>query len=110
MEIYQGRSFKVYRGMGSITSMNKGSKDRYFQDGSRNSFLRGLRCVPFKGALSETVFQMLGGVRSGMDIAAAGPFPACRKAKFIRITGAGLKEPSARYKHNQGSSNYSVGV
>ena len=94
MEIYQGRSFKVYRGMGSITSMNKGSKDRYFQDGSRKLVPEGVEGrVPFKGALSETVFQMLGGVRSGMG------YCGCRtisdlqeKAKFIRITGAGLKE------------------
>ena len=113
MEIYQGRSFKVYRGMGSITSMNKGSKDRYFQDGSRKLVPEGVEGrVPFKGALSETVFQMLGGVRSGMG------YCGCRtisdlqeKAKFIRITGAGLKES---HPHDIGitkeAPNYSVGV
>ncbi len=113
MEIYQGRSFKVYRGMGSITSMNKGSKDRYFQDGSRKLVPEGVEGrVPFKGALSETVFQMLGGVRSGMG------YCGCRtisdlqeKAKFIRITGAGLKESHPHdISITKEAPNYSVGV
>ena len=113
MEIYQGRSFKVYRGMGSITSMNKGSKDRYFQDGSRKLVPEGVEGrVPFKGALSETVFQMLGGVRSGMG------YCGCRtisdlqeKAKFIRITGAGLTESHPHdISITKEAPNYSVGV
>ena len=113
MEIYQGRSFKVYRGMGSITSMNKGSKARYFQDGSRKLVPEGVEGrVPFKGALSETVFQMLGGVRSGMG------YCGCRtisdlqeKAKFIRITGAGLKESHPHdISITKEAPNYSVGV
>ena len=113
MEIYQGRSFKVYRGMGSITSMNKGSKDRYFQDGSRKLVPEGVEGrVPFKGALSETVFQMLGGVRSGMG------YCGCRtisdlqeKAKFIRITGAGLTESHPHdISITKEAPNYSGGV
>ena len=113
MEIYQGRSFKVYRGMGSITSMNKGSKDRYFQDGSRKLVPEGVEGrVPFKGALSETVFQMLGGVRSGMGYCGCSTISDLQeKAKFIRITGAGLKESHPHdISITKEAPNYSVGV
>lgn len=113
MEIYQGRSFKVYRGMGSITSMNKGSKDRYFQDGSRKLVPEGVEGrVPFKGALSETVFQMLGGVRSGMGYCGCKTISDLQeKAKFVRITGAGLKESHPHdISITKEAPNYSVGV
>ncbi len=93
-EIYQGRQFKVYRGMGSIGAMSCGSTDRYFQTGNKKLVPEGVEGrVPYKGSLSDTVFQMLGGVRSGMG------YCGCRSIKelqensrFIRITGAGLKE------------------
>ena len=95
-EIYQGRQFKVYRGMGSIGAMAQahGSGDRYFQEDARKLVPEGIEGrVPFKGALAETIFQMLGGLRAGMG------YTGCRtiselqtKAQFIRITNAGLIE------------------
>ena len=93
-EIYQGRSFKVYRGMGSLGAMQKGSKDRYFQERSDKLVPEGVEGrVPFKGSLSETVFQMVGGLKSGMGYCGAENLEALRKnAKFVRITGAGLTE------------------
>lgn len=94
MEIYQGRSFKVYRGMGSLAAMEKGSKDRYFQEGNKKLVPEGVEGrVPFKGALSDTVFQMIGGIRSGMGYCGCQTIPDLQKnSQFIRITGAGLKE------------------
>lgn len=93
-EIYQGRSFKVYRGMGSLGAMQKGSKDRYFQERADKLVPEGVEGrVPFKGSLSETVFQMVGGLKSGMGYCGAENLEALRKnAKFVRITGAGLTE------------------
>ena len=94
MEIYQGRSFKVYRGMGSLGAMAKGSKDRYFQEDNKKLVPEGVEGrVPYKGMVSETVYQLMGGLKAGMG------YTGCRsieelheKAQFIRITGAGLKE------------------
>ena len=93
-EIYQGRSFKVYRGMGSLAAMQKGSKDRYFQEKSDKLVPEGVEGrVPFKGPLSDTVFQMVGGLKSGMGYCGAGSLEDLRnKAQFIKITGAGLTE------------------
>ena len=93
-EIYQGRSFKVYRGMGSIAAMEKGSKDRYFQTGSKKLVPEGVEGrVPYKGALSETVFQLIGGLRSGMGYCGAHDIEALKvNGKFIKITGSGLRE------------------
>lgn len=93
-EIYQGRQFKVYRGMGSIGAMSKGSKDRYFQQNNQKTVPEGVEGrVPFKGALSDTVYQLVGGVRSGMGYCGCGTIPELhQKAQFIKITGAGLKE------------------
>ena len=93
-EIYQGRSFKVYRGMGSITSMNLGSKDRYFQEGNQKLVPEGVEGrVPYKGSVSDTVFQMLGGIRSGMGYCGCRTIDLLQQnASFIRITGAGLRE------------------
>lgn len=93
-EIFQGRRFKVYRGMGSLAAMEKGSKDRYFQTGSKKLVPEGVEGrVPFKGALSDTVFQLLGGLRSGMGYCGTKTIPLLKEnGKFIRITGAGLKE------------------
>ena len=93
-EIYQGRRFKVYRGMGSLAAMEKGSKDRYFQTGSKKLVPEGVEGrVPYKGPLSDTVFQMLGGLRSGMGYCGTRTIPELKeRGKFVRITGAGLKE------------------
>lgn len=93
-EIYQGRRFKVYRGMGSLAAMEKGSKDRYFQTGSKKLVPEGVEGrVPYKGPLSDTVFQLLGGLRSGMGYCGTKTiFELKENGKFIRITGAGLKE------------------
>ena len=93
-EIYQGRQFKVYRGMGSLGAMACGSKDRYFQEGAKKLVPEGVEGrVPFKGAVADTIFQLVGGIRSGMGYCGCEDIPTLHeKAKFIRITGAGLKE------------------
>lgn len=93
-EIWQGRQFKVYRGMGSLGAMNHGSADRYFQKGSKKFVPEGVEGrVPYKGSLSDTVFQMMGGLRSGMGYVGCHTIAELRdKAQFIRITGAGLIE------------------
>jgi IMP dehydrogenase len=93
-EIYQGRSFKVYRGMGSVDAMQKGSRDRYFQENSDKLVPEGVEGrVPFKGALSDTVFQLVGGLKSGMGYCGAPTLEVLRnEAQFIRITNAGLAE------------------
>ncbi|MBQ8141394.1 MAG: IMP dehydrogenase [Clostridia bacterium] len=93
-ELYQGRRFKVYRGMGSIAAMECGSKDRYFQEGNKKLVPEGVEGrVPFKGALSDTIYQLMGGLRSGMGYCGAHDIETLRQtAKFVRITGAGLRE------------------
>ena len=93
-EIYQGRQFKVYRGMGSLAAMNKGSKDRYFQTNSKKLVPEGVEGrVAYKGPVSDTIFQLVGGIRSGMGYCGCHTIGELgEKAKFIRITGAGLKE------------------
>lgn len=94
IEIYQGRNFKVYRGMGSIAAMNDGSKDRYFQEGAKKLVPEGVEGrVPYKGTLSDTVFQLVGGIRSGMGYCGCKTIPDLQKnSKFVKITGAGLRE------------------
>ncbi|MCR5567584.1 MAG: IMP dehydrogenase [Clostridiales bacterium] len=94
MEIYQGRSFKVYRGMGSLAAMSVGSKDRYFQEGQKKLVPEGVEGrVPYKGTLADTVFQMVGGLRAGMGYCGAKNIDDLRKnSEFVRITGAGLAE------------------
>lgn len=94
LEIYQGRSFKVYRGMGSISAMEAGSKDRYFQEDSTKFVPEGVEGrVPYKGELSDIIFQMVGGIRSGMGYCGKGTIDALRKdAEFIKITSAALIE------------------
>ena len=93
-EIFQGRRFKVYRGMGSLAAMEKGSKDRYFQTGSKKLVPEGVEGrLPYKGPLSDMVFQLLGGLRSGMGYCGTKTIKDLQEnGKFIRITGAGLKE------------------
>jgi len=94
--LYQGRSYKVYRGMGSIGAMEQGAKDRYRQEDVETKKLvpEGVEGrVPHKGSLSQSVHQLLGGLRSGMGYCgAANLLTLRRKAKFIRITNAGLRE------------------
>ena len=93
-EVYQGRSFKTYRGMGSIAAMNHGSKDRYFQTNNKKLVPEGIEGrVPYKGKLSETIYQMMGGLKAGMGYCGCHNLEELKtKTKFIRITGAGLKE------------------
>ena len=94
--IYEGRKFKSYRGMGSIEAMSKGSKDRYFQEGTSDmgKFVpEGISGrVPFKGKVSEVVYQMVGGLRAGMGYCGAPDIQDLQLAKFIRITNAGVVE------------------
>lgn len=93
-EIYQGRSFKVYRGMGSLAAMGEGSSDRYFQDSKKKLVPEGVEGrVPYKGTVADTIYQLIGGIKAGMG------YTGCKtivdlheRAQFIRITGAGLKE------------------
>lgn len=94
LEIYQGRQFKTYRGMGSIGAMNSGSKDRYFQSGSTKLVPEGVEGrVAFKGALSDTIYQLIGGLRSGMGYCGAQTISILQNtAQFVRISNAGLKE------------------
>ncbi len=93
-EIYQGRQFKVYRGMGSIGAMNHGSRDRYFQQNNKKLVPEGVEGrVPYKGVLSDTVYQMMGGLRAGMGYCGCATVDELQeKAQFIRITNAGLVE------------------
>lgn len=93
IEIYKGRSFKVYRGMGSLGAMESGSKDRYFQEDVKKLVPEGVEGrVPYKGPLSETVYQLIGGLKAGMGYCGAENINQLRKAKFIKITSAGLTE------------------
>ena len=93
-ELYQGRRFKVYRGMGSIAAMENGSKDRYFQENNKKLVPEGVEGrVPYKGALADTVYQMMGGLRSGMGYCGAPDIETLKATgKFVRITNAGLLE------------------
>lgn len=93
-EIYQGRQFKVYRGMGSLAAMEKGSKDRYFQEGARKLVPEGVEGrVPYKGPLADTVFQLMGGLRSGMGYCGAHTVEDLkRNGRFVKMSGNGLRE------------------
>ncbi|TDM13621.1 IMP dehydrogenase [Macrococcus bovicus] len=95
-EIYQGRQYKVYRGMGSLGAMEKGSKDRYFQDDkeAKKFVPEGIEGrIAYKGALQDTIYQLVGGIRSGMGYTGSKDLQALREeAQFIKMTGAGLKE------------------
>ena len=94
IELYQGRSFKVYRGMGSLSAMAAGSSDRYFQENAKKLVPEGVEGrVPYRGTISDIIFQLLGGIRSGMGYCGAKDLEALREnAEFVRITNAGLKE------------------
>lgn len=96
-EIYQGRSFKVYRGMGSLSAMACGSKDRYFQDDNKKLVPEGVEGrVPYRGHLSDTIYQLVGGLRSGMGYCGTKNIEELKKnSQFIKVTAAGLKESHA---------------
>ncbi len=93
-EIYQGRQFKVYRGMGSLAAMEQGSRDRYFQENSKKLVPEGVEGrVPYKGPLADTVYQLLGGLRAGMGYCGCPDIGTLQtESRFVRITGAGLRE------------------
>lgn len=93
-EVFQGRRFKVYRGMGSLAAMAKGSSDRYFQQGSTKLVPEGVEGrVPYKGPVSDTVFQLVGGIKAGMGYCGCADIPTLhQESQFVKITGAGLKE------------------
>ncbi|MCD4790957.1 MAG: IMP dehydrogenase, partial [Bacteroidales bacterium] len=94
--IFEGRKYKTYRGMGSIEAMQKGSKDRYFQDMEddiKKFVPEGIiGRVPYKGELSEVIHQMVGGLRAGMGYTGSKNISDLQKAKFIKITSAGVIE------------------
>ena len=94
IEIYQGRSFKVYRGMGSLSAMACGSKDRYFQENAKKLVPEGVEGrVPYRGAISEIIFQLIGGIRAGMGYCGMPTIDDLRKkAQFVKITNAALIE------------------
>lgn len=112
-EIFQGRSFKVYRGMGSIAAMEKGSKDRYFQDDSKKLVPEGVEGrVPYKGPLADTVYQLLGGLRAGMGYCGCRTITELQQnTKFVRITASGIREshPHDIYITKE-APNYSVQI
>jgi IMP dehydrogenase len=94
--IYEGRKFKAYRGMGSVEAMEDGSKDRYFQDAEddvKKLVPEGIvGRVPFKGKVSEILYQIVGGVKAGMGYCGAGDIPTLQEAQFVKITSAGVRE------------------
>ena len=111
IELYQGRSFKVYRGMGSLGAMAAGSKDRYFQENSSKFVPEGVEGrVPFRGTVSEIVYQMVGGIRSGMGYCGKHNIEELRKnSEFVRITNAGLLESHPHdISISKEAPNYSV--
>ena len=111
IELYQGRSFKVYRGMGSLGAMAAGSKDRYFQENASKFVPEGVEGrVPYRGTISEIVFQMVGGIRSGMGYCGMRTIEDLRKnSEFVRITNAGLREsPPHDISIRKEAPNYSV--
>lgn len=110
-ELYQGRKYKVYRGMGSISAMENGSKDRYFQADAKKLVPEGVEGrVAYKGLVEDTVFQMLGGLRSGMGYCGAIDIPALQETgRFIKITAASLKESHPHDIHiTKEAPNYSI--
>ncbi len=111
IELYQGRKYKVYRGMGSIAAMEKGSKDRYFQADAKKLVPKGIEGrVAYKGYVADTIFQMVGGLRAGMGYAGASSIEELQeKATFVKITSAGLKESHPHDIHiTKEAPNYSA--
>ena len=93
-ELYQGRKYKVYRGMGSLAAMEKGSKDRYFQEDSKKLVPEGVEGrVAYKGSVEDTIYQLIGGLRAGMGYAGTKTVKDLQEnGQFVRITNAGLRE------------------
>ena len=110
-ELFQGRKYKVYRGMGSIAAMENGSKDRYFQVGAKKLVPEGVEGrVAYKGLVEDTVFQLVGGIRSGMGYCGAKDIETLKETgKFVKITSASLKESHPHDIHiTKEAPNYSV--
>lgn len=110
-ELYQGRKYKVYRGMGSIAAMENGSKDRYFQTDAKKLVPEGVEGrVAYKGMVEDTVFQMLGGLRSGMGYCGAADIKTLQETgRFVKITAASLKESHPHDIHiTKEAPNYSI--
>ncbi|MBQ6537426.1 MAG: IMP dehydrogenase, partial [Eubacterium sp.] len=110
-ELYQGRKYKVYRGMGSISAMESGSKDRYFQEDAKKLVPEGVEGrVAYKGPVEDTVFQMVGGIRSGMGYCGAKDIETLKStAKFVKISAASLKESHPHdIQITKEAPNYSV--
>ncbi len=110
-ELFQGRKYKVYRGMGSIAAMENGSKDRYFQEGAKKLVPEGVEGrVAYKGLVEDTVFQLVGGIRSGMGYCGAKDIETLKETgKFVKITSASLKESHPHDIHiTKEAPNYSV--
>ena len=110
-ELYQGRKYKVYRGMGSIAAMENGSKDRYFQQDAKKLVPEGVEGrVAFKGSVEDTVFQLIGGIRSGMGYCGAKDIPTLQETgQFVKISAASLKESHPHDIHiTKEAPNYSV--
>jgi len=110
--IYEGRKFKSYRGMGSLEAMEDGSKDRYFQDAEdsvKKLVPEGIvGRVPYKGLVSEVIYQMIGGLKAGMGYCGAKDIDALKKARFVKITAAGVKESHPHDVHiTREAPNYS---
>ena len=110
-ELFQGRKYKVYRGMGSIAAMVNGSKDRYFQEGAKKLVPEGVEGrVAYKGSLEDMIFQLVGGIRSGMGYNGCPTIPELQeRAKFVKISAASLKESHPHDIHiTKEAPNYSV--
>ena len=111
-ELFQGRKYKVYRGMGSIAAMENGSKDRYFQTNAKKLVPEGVEGrVAYKGTVEDTVFQLLGGLRSGMGYCGTPTIEELKeKGKFVKISAASLKESHPHDIHiTKEAPNYSTG-
>ena len=110
-ELFQGRKYKVYRGMGSLAAMEKGSKDRYFQTDAKKLVPEGVEGrVAYKGLVEDTVFQLIGGLRSGMGYCGCPTIEDLKeKGRFVKISAASLKESHPHYIHiTKEAPNYSV--
>ena len=112
IEIYQGRSYKVYRGMGSLAAMASGSKDRYFQEDSKKLVPEGVEGrVPYKGSVADTIYQLVGGLRAGMGYCGTRTIAELKaNTRFMAITAAGLRESHPHDVHiTKEAPNYSLG-
>ena len=110
-ELYQGRKYKVYRGMGSLAAMENGSKDRYFQTNAKKLVPEGVEGrVAYKGTVEDTIFQMMGGLRSGMGYCGAKDIKTLQETgEFVKISAASLKESHPHDIHiTKEAPNYSV--